>query len=114
MKIKVHRETLNDPESINISDIIRDTNAVLKPEIDEVRSLLETLPTEARVDELIESKVSEIDLLNEGVFDLNAPISIASTQKVEELHNRQGLLYFDIINQRLRICTKDGWKTVKL
>ena len=52
--------------------------------------------------------------IEKGILDLSAPINIASLPEIEERENRAGVCYYDVVNDRFRLCTIKGWKTIKL
>lgn len=79
---------------------------------DLIRDYLERNPLSI-IKEAPEQKDEALPLSN-GVLSIATAINIVGTIEIENRHSEQGLLYFDIDNQRLRLSTAEGWKTVKL
>lgn len=104
MKLKTHRTDSKDPEFVDLEQI--------KEELKQKPQDLSGFVTKEDL-EIFKKQLVLGLFLEDGVFNLNAPISIISTKEVEKKYDQEGLLYYDIINEVLRFRTKDGWKTVK-
>lgn len=50
-------------------------------------------------------------LLKKRVFNINNPIDISSSPDIESHIETPGALYYDSVNDRLRLRTKSGWIT---
>ena len=76
--------------------------------------LVSMLPTNTVSKELLTPALIRTLLQKSGVFDFKSPINVSAPVGIEKERLEEGLFYYDIINQRFRVCGPKGWKTVKL
>ena len=103
MKIRVYRTKDTDPEYVELDDTLR---SYLREHQD-----ISHLASKEALAKATEYKGLET---NNGVLDLGTPISLSAHSEVEKRHKKAGLLYYDVVNNRWRVCTLDGWHTLKL
>lgn len=105
MKIKIAKQSSEDSGYIELSELFA--------------TIESRLPKQLRMDEVnkaileaIEEVKPEISTkLHSGVFNVSAPINIASTNKIEGSEHPVGTMYFDVVNDRMRVLTNKGWRT---
>lgn len=106
MRLKIVRETSDSSNDIELSELIK-----LLP--DKEVDLSSVVELENRIDELVVKYKNLSFFLNKGVFNLNAPISITANNDLEKDESVPiGSLYYDNINDLLRLKGRKGWRTV--
>ena len=126
MRLKVEKENASDSPYVESGVLFREeyTKSLLplfRAELDTINAKVVSMSTDeekvaliADFRSLIEEYKAKLGLLiHDAMFDLSMPINISNFPSVES-NKRAGLLYFDVTNNRLRISTNSGWKTVKL
>ena len=110
MKLKKQKEVISDSEYIESEILLKDLYdkiEVLLKEVQRVEALTKE-PKEEKINPLEVRKA----LTKKGVITFGMPINIACPVEVENKRFEEGLVYYDIINHRLRYRGLDGWKTV--
>ena len=106
MRLKIVRETSDSPNDIELSELFK---LLPNKEID----LSSVTELEKRIDTLVRDYKNLSFFLNRGVFNINAPISITANNDLEKDESVPlGSLYYDNINDRLRLKGRKGWRTV--
>lgn len=67
-----------------------------------------------RVEEVSSLKHIEDLIVKKGVLDMGTPANIAYPPTIEKKDISNGTIYYDVLNDRLRLKKSTGWTTVKL
>lgn len=112
MKLKVHKENREDPEFVDVADIL--SKAITKHQDishlvsqDELLSILRDVLLEMLQHENLINVFAE-----SGIFNLALPVNIGSSNAVENSECMEGTMYYDFINKRFRGKTNKGWITL--
>lgn len=65
-------------------------------------------------DDIVNRETIEESMKLDGVFSFVSPICITGHPSLENNISIQGVIYFDEVNNRYRVKTKKGWKTLTL
>lgn len=106
MKIKVAKQSSGDSGYIELSELF----AIIESKLPTQLSMEEIEKAIFKATEELKPEIST--KLNKGILNLSTPINIASTVKIESGEHPVGTMYFDVVNDRLRVLTNKGWKTV--
>ena len=108
MKLKVHKDDINDPTFIEVKDLL---NTLLK-DIPDTNKYVSKEELQREVDKLLKGLTSLSFFLNNGVFNLTSPINISANNAIESNEKIPiGTMYYDYVNDRVRIKKKKGWVT---
>ena len=113
MEILTKRTSDNPNGVITLEEILTQASTLNSSALElVVRSIYQDLEKYYKENELTKGKLNKI--FSKNIIDLMA-INITFISSIEEDNKvSKGVIYFDSTNDRLRIKTKKGWKTIKL
>lgn len=112
------KQNANDSATISSTDLL---NGLIKEDL-----LLDVLTKFVTLTQLTNDLTTKIDrvefnrklieklMVLNNIFKINNPIDITCNSSIELNCKENGVVYYDSLNDRLRINTKKGWKTIKL
>ena len=104
MKLRTVKESVEDVGYIESEELLRGFLTS--------HQSLEGLASKEDLDAVLVQLASLSILLHKGVFNISAPINIASNPDIENTAGLQeGTMYWDYVNKRLRLLTNKGWET---
>lgn len=110
MRLKVVKTEAGQPDYITTQQLVEEASRVVLAMLPSFDGYVK----QKEVVELLERSLNEDSIVkaisHEGTFNLGMPVNIANVQACEK-DGKEGDLYYDIVNKRLRLCTNKGWVT---